>query len=838
MKPVGKSNAGLLLHSPKKVFMRRIIWFFLLLSGLILSTENVMATYVYGKVTDQKGEPLSYADVLVKGTKKGTATNTKGFYELDLKSGHHTLIFRYTGYKSAVKQIKAGEKPHELNVSLEKQTYDMEPVTVTDKDPAYRVIRNAIERKSRFRKEVSQYRCKVYTKAKMKADTLSGSSIIDSSALPKGYLYLSESVSRLSYQYPDQFKEKVISSRVSGSSEGISLNFVFNEPIFFYENLINIEDGTKRPIVSPIADNAFFYYDYDWKGTFREHQKRIHRVRVIPKRKTDPVFKGYIHIVDKTWRIQSINLSITESNGLNQFDTLRLKQTYLPIKDSIWRLYNQNFTVNGTVLGLGMTLHSLTHFSKYDINPNLGKAHFGNELIKITEKASKKDASRWEKIRPVKLGPEEVRDFKRKDSLEKIYTSPAYIDSLDSVRNKPTVGGILFSGYNYRKRIKNFRFSLKPIFYSVLQFNTVEGLAPELKMRLQKTYEQKPNLEISPFIRYGFSNHHLNGGLTLDKKRWSLQLGRDVRQFNPDKPISEFWNTVNTVFSGINVMKIYESTHAQIGYNREIGNGWFPSLEVNWAKREPLQNTTQFTFAKEGNRYFSTNTPNHPYFKDLKTFHPHEVFTVKAGLNFKPGLQYMTIKGKKMNLGTPFPTLKLRYKKSIPGVGGSDANFDFASIGLDGEFDFKLVGKMDLRGTGGLFLNKNRIPFMDFQHFTGQELLIHNPNKTRFQLLDYYEASTTKPFVKGHLKHHFNGFLWNKLPWAKRLKWDLVANANILYQQNQKPYWEWGITLSNIFNVLGRDLFKVSYYQSYSGTGYKSRGVRIGWGLDGSRTNF
>ncbi len=53
---------------------------------------------VTGTVTDETGETLIGASVLVKGTTTGTVTDIDGSYSLDVPAGEQTLVFSYTGY--------------------------------------------------------------------------------------------------------------------------------------------------------------------------------------------------------------------------------------------------------------------------------------------------------------------------------------------------------------------------------------------------------------------------------------------------------------------------------------------------------------------------------------------------------------------------------------------------------------------------------------------------------------------------------------------------------------------------------------------------------------------
>src|SRR5690242_20338234 len=52
-------------------------------SGIRKSEEEKAVEDINGKITDSKGDPLSGVSVTVKGTNKGTATNSRGEFSID-----------------------------------------------------------------------------------------------------------------------------------------------------------------------------------------------------------------------------------------------------------------------------------------------------------------------------------------------------------------------------------------------------------------------------------------------------------------------------------------------------------------------------------------------------------------------------------------------------------------------------------------------------------------------------------------------------------------------------------------------------------------------------------
>jgi hypothetical protein len=803
------------------------VWFivpFTLISACLKGAE------LKGRITGEDGEPLSYASVYVKGTTTGTTTNEKGNYSLNLKPGDYKIVYQYMGFEQQTRKVSLqADEVETLNITLTKRAYETDPVTVSGRDPAYRIIENAIDKREAYRQEVNAYECRLYTKATVSTDSVADNTFVDSADLPQGYLYLSESVSKLQYRYPDDYKEAVLSSKVSGRDEAPTLNFAFDNPVSFYKELIEL--GSRRPLVCPVADNALNYYDYRLINTYSDKGRRVHRIRVIPKRPNDPVFNGTIHITAESWRIHSLELSFSKANGLQTFDTFQVKQTYLPVNDSTWRLYNQNFRLKGSVVGIDLKARALAQFTEYKLDPDWANSPFDGPMVRIPDSTTDQDSAYWEEIRPFALSEEEKQDYAVKDSLQAVRSQPSYIDSVDSVRNQLSALDLLLSGYDYRRRTKNFKFEVPSIVQSFLSFNTVEGLAPRLRFSFTRLMEDGPDWQLSPFVRYGFANDQLNGGLAIEHGPWQLEGGRNVFQFQQQPPpISSSLNTSYTLFEGRNFAKFYQNAFLEASYSGdEWGNGWFPAFAVSLEERQPLTNSTSYSFSSSES--FTANTPAHPHFQadggdDLQNFSQHQALTVQAGMRYKPGLDYMMIKGEKINTGTAYPTLRVDYRKAISGIAGMDADYDYVEAGLDGNADFKLLGKLTYRASAGQFLSEERVPFVDYRHFQGQEVIYQLQQIRDFQVLDYYEASTTDRFTEAHLQHNFSGFIWNKIPFARKLQWQVSTTGNLLYQAD-RTYWEWGVGLTDLIGLAGSRFLGVHFFQGYRESRISGRGFRI-----------
>jgi len=100
----------------------------MMLAGMQTMPFHAMAQdRLVGKVTDQGGQALVGASVVVQGTPLGTATDEGGQYALVGLEKDATLVFRMVGYKSQAFQY-TGQS--ELDVVLETDAGNLDEVIV------------------------------------------------------------------------------------------------------------------------------------------------------------------------------------------------------------------------------------------------------------------------------------------------------------------------------------------------------------------------------------------------------------------------------------------------------------------------------------------------------------------------------------------------------------------------------------------------------------------------------------------------------------------------------------------------------------------------------------
>ena len=273
-----------------------------------------------GRITDEQGEPLPFANIFVQNSTNGTNANEQGYYQFKLPVGTYEIVFKYIGFKAQIHKVEIGAGNQELNVRLQPEAYSLREVVVkaNAKDPAVAMVKAAIGKRKYHLKETEAYKCRVYIKNLQRLTEVPNKvlGLVKVTDLKPGIVYLSESVSELSFQQPDKYREKILSSKMSGSNKTISFNQATDFEFNFYQNLIKVEGLTPRGFVSPIAANAFLFYKFQLMGSTEENGKTIHKIKVTPLRKNDPAFKGYIYLIDGEWRLQSLDLALSKNTQL------------------------------------------------------------------------------------------------------------------------------------------------------------------------------------------------------------------------------------------------------------------------------------------------------------------------------------------------------------------------------------------------------------------------------------------------------------------------------------------------------------------------------------------
>jgi hypothetical protein len=806
----------------------------------ITFTFNLFAQSINGIVKDDQAHPIPFATIYVKNTTIGTSANSEGEYSLQLKPGKYDVQYKAVGYKPENRPLDI-KTSQVINITLSTETYQLQDINITGngEDPAYAIVRKAIKKRKTYLNEVKAYTTDVYIKGLQKLlgapkkflgrdiDELGREIGLDSNR--KGIIYLSESESKYSYQYPGQVREEMISSKVSGRNRAFSFNRASDLNTNFYENFENWEGLSNRPLISPIADNALFYYNYRLLGETTENGETINKIQVTPKRGYDPCFTGIIYILKGSWRLYSVDLHITKASNINFVDTLSVNQQFVPVNDNVWMPSSMNMAFTGGLFGFKFGGYFIAIYKNYNLNPTFNKKDFA-EVLRITKQVNKKDSLYWNEERPVPLTAEERDDYIKKDILAQRRESRPYLDSLDRRNNRVTPGKLLLTGSTIRNRYERKTYRFDGILGSFL-YNTVEGFAINYGASYNKQVDTLNNrsLRLGANVRYGFANRLFNANVNatipvFNTFTLGFSGGSDVVDLNKTQPITPLVNSLYSLLGRQNFEKLYQKQFASAYLSGRISGGWRASAGIEWANRKWLPNSASYSIFSPAGHQFTSNNPFIPTL-DIPLFPENKAFTLTLRTTYDFSNKYATYPAGRRYLPSKYPTIGLSYFKGINGVLGSTVDYDLLSVDVSkNNISMGMYGRTSFYIAAGKFINAANLYYPDLKQFAGNQTIFYQGGISRFLLLDYYLFSTNKQYLEAHLEHNFSGFILNKIPLIRKLKLQEIVNVNYLTTPTFKSYTELGLGVQYL-NI------RVVYARSFNSGSNVNSALRIRLGF-------
>lgn len=799
---------------------------------------------IKGTVKDVNGNPLPYVNIYIENTYINTTTNELGNYELNyFEKKNVPLIFQYLGYKTEKHVLNITQYPYQFDNVLEEEKFQLNEVVIDQSiNPADEIIRKSIASRKKNAARTDKFEADFYSRGIFRAKDIPkkfmGMEIGDFEgnldSTRSGIIYQSETVSKIKFEKPDNLKEEIIASKIAGNDNGFSYNTALNTNYDFYENYVDLGIN----MVSPIANNAFNYYKFKLESSFLDDKNQlINRIKVTPKRDKEPVFEGYIYIVEDSWAIYGIDLDI-KGYRMQQpiLENMKLTQNFSYNESTkIWAKNIQSLEFSAGIFGMKFT-GKFTHvFSNYIFKEAFEKKTFGKEIVTFADNANKKEESFWNEFRPVPLTTEEATNYVKKDSIQTVRKSEIYLDSIDAKGNKFKIHKLI-TGYTYKKTFKKWSFNYQGMTnLSSLSFNTVQGWNLDSGFSFRKWDEETGKYTyISSTFNYGFAEDRVrvNGRYyhrfnNKNNAYIAIAGGSSINQFNSNEPISNIVNSVSTLFFKNNFMKLYNKEFAEISYGREVTNGIYVSGKMLYENRHALFNNTDYTFIKNDDAYFS-NDPLQPFNYTSTPFEKHHIMKASIGTRIRFGQKYISRPDGKINIqNDDYPILSFNYEKAF-GSTNNDYHYDLISASVDYNKTIGNKGDFGLRFKAGKFFNAENISFIDYKHFNGNQTHVNllNNSLNSFNLLPYYSHSTNDAYFETHIEHNFKGYIMNKIPLLNKLQWNLIGGFHQINIPDRKPYQEVTVGFDNIGWGKLRFL-RIDYVRSYQ-NGFQGDGIMFG----------
>ncbi|MCF2518018.1 DUF5686 and carboxypeptidase regulatory-like domain-containing protein [Dyadobacter sp. CY351] len=833
--------------------------------------SQLTAGGIKGRISNAKGEALSYAGIAVKGTSNGTMANEEGEYEFALLPGSYEIIFQFLGFKSVSKNVTVGNDFTELNVVLEEQALNLREATIGKgkEDPAYSIMRRAIA-KARFHQlQLRGYTAKVYSRSTALPTKIPYlvEKRLKKEGVQEGKAILNESVAEIKYRRPASYMQKIISTRNSLDNSIPSPNEYILASLYSPEIA-----GT----ISPLSPKAFAYYRFEYEGYFEDQGQLVNKIKVIPRAYGEGVFKGSLFILEDRWAIHSYDLQTTTS-GLN----ISAKQIFSPVQN-VWIPVNQQFRINGSYLGFAgefKYLVSLT-YQKLDIDPGLKediviadhkkedvkeanrkenleklireqKQFSTKDFRKLTKEyekeqkkerkmeggsdrlvrqdsiiidsmANKRDTTYWQALRPIPLTKSEVTSYVLQDSIKVVKDAIREKRNPDSLAFRPLH---LITGNTYALGNRRTFYFKSPILS--ISYNTVEGNAINFLTEWEKKWGKSYRFSISPLVRYSFGRKRVYGNLTtnIGNDKWNLMLsgGEMASQINNNNPIPPLPNSIAARFFDRNFMKLYQKQYGRAEFSlRNIADVFSLNAGLEFEHRKELFNQESARPIFFWSQYYYT--PNRPENRELQNtgFAIHNATILDLTATVRPWRRYLIRNGEKRYLRSKGPSFSLNYKTGLGFAG--DVDYSMLQGNIRQNLSLGPRSNLEYYVNGGGFLSTKQMYFPDYRHFMGNEFFFqyaYPPDQ--FRMLQYYRYSTSSWFFQAHATWTSQRFALTRIEALRITGISETLQLHYLRVPTIRNYTEAVYGIDDILRII-----RLEAVAQFHGSHFKGMGWRVG----------
>ena len=828
--------------------MKKLGLIFLLLWPFLVLCQ----TKVGGIVVDIEGKPIAFANVVFKNSTEGTVTNEDGLFYLESEATYNILAVSFVGYQPREIQLTS-RATYNLSVQLELGEQLDEVVVYVGKQPKKNNPAVDILKRIWARKRINglrmfkQYEYDKYEKIQFDLNSIDSAMMqsrlfkglefvfdnVDTSRITgKTYLpiFLNETASKV---YGDNElkveKEDILGNKNSGFSNNQAI-IGFVKDLYsdydIYDNYLKFFD---KSFTSPLSRTGVDTYNYILTDSAFIDNKWCYHIIYYPRRKSELTFKGDFWVNDTTYAIKKINLEVTKSANINWVKEIYIEQEFEVVNDSVFLLKRDymlsDFSLTKKEESKGIYGKRTTVYDNYNFDIPKPKTYYKQAANPYDPLVTQRDSIFWDNRRLESLTKDEKGIY---DLLDTLKTVPKFRTYYNAV-------SILESGYI---EIDKWNIDIGDI-YSTLGFNDAEGI--RVRGGARTYFGQNDPWRLEGFVAYGFKDkkfkHGLSGKFLLDKKTRLILSGghrRDIEQLGINL-------TSTTDVLG---RSIASSALFTVGANNRLSN---INLSTFHAEVEPLNNV-RIRFGASY-RTLSSALPDDFSLDYLDPDSPTGIsseinqFELNTTLIYTPGKKTIGYGVERRTINDDYSTFIFNYTQGLKGPFESD--FDFDKIQFSYYQPWKLGGFGRLFSTLEMGKTFEPVPLGLLSVIPGNQTIwtIYNT----FPNLNFYEF-VTDTYVTLHLEHNFNGRLFARIPFLRKLNlreivgirgaWGELSDENILLssptniplQAPTEPiYWEYSFGIGNIFKIFRIDFnFRGNYLDN---PGARTFGVKGTFGF-------
>lgn len=513
----------------------------------LMSFHHVFSQNFSGRIIDNESNPVIGSTVLIKELNQGLVCDNDGRFQTTLQAGRYTIEYRCIGYEAQQESITIEKEKIVREIVLKDKAIALHEVVVSKgEDPAYKIMRQAIQKAPYYQNRVKEYVAESYIKGNMELtnvsklmDKISSVEGIKMSDI-KGNHFVQESLNTITFTAPDHYTQKV-----EAFTSSIPDDFDAKDAIALSTSSLYLPRFSG--MISPLNPKAFSYYHFRYEGYTEEGAQVINKIKIMPKLRDPELMTGYIYVADNTWDIRHAELT-SNMYGVEQNFTINYQQ----LQDDVYLPITFSNRVSVSILGneAFFNHYTSTKYLKIELNEDpaialkpdtekkksLEVKRNDKYVVETDTLAMHRDSAYWEQIRNLPLSEVELRSYMTKDSIQQ---------HVDSVRKKYTNSSFewddLLTGGKLGGDSTKFELKYGGIIGGWRDYNFVDGFGLGQKIELSFKLNETKRLAIAPEVYYTTARKKINWktDLTLDYAplrfgRFEVSVGDTSSDFNVD----------------------------------------------------------------------------------------------------------------------------------------------------------------------------------------------------------------------------------------------------------------------------------------------------------------
>ena len=673
--------------------MRRKLLLLLLIPLPFIVTAQTVT--ISGTVMDSAtSQPIPFASVTVKETKRGGLTDIDGHFTLKNVPANGTIIINYIGYYVKLLPVSIpGDQP--LIITIARKNEALEDVVVrSDLNPAHRIIRLMQQHKkendpmnlpsfaynaytiaalgagpalytmarNRVRKPKLQTKTPVKPKPRSAKDSVESKNMRGlARGLRGNYIFVTESYSERLFKYPKLSKETVLATKVSGMKEPLfaitSANF---QPFGFYHDFLSMSG---KAYTSPVISGSINLYKFNLRQVLPHEKDTTYVISFEPlKGKNFEGLQGMLYINSDGWAIESVTAEPANDKGL--IYKFRLQQKYEQ-QDGHWfpvqlnSYISQNDAVRDSAL---LYWDTRSYFTKIAINKAFERSAFSDVAFEFAPGASIKTDADWKGLRVDSLKPKEKATYNAYDSF-------------------PT---------RLQKQLNKFNTLFEALALEAIPWGKIDlpfryllsGLNNYEKLRLGIGFQTNTKFSnwfsVGGYTGYGFGDNAWKYGGNLEltlNRRTATSLRLSFQQDLKEPGTIEYFKENGSIFSNQSLRSLYTARLDSIReWKINFTTKLYPSLQTDIWLATQHRNPAGFAYS-----FDPTNTG-----KFLADYNNTEA---GIGIRYTRGETYARIGRAKVLNTLPRTQIMLQASKGLSGV--LDGQLDYTKLALQLNHSFR-----------------------------------------------------------------------------------------------------------------------------------------------------